>query len=473
MKVRARSWVFVPVLAASGLWAGSPAIAADGAAVATVAQIVDAQGRPRFVEVHARTAAEERRRADSLPGSVGHAVDVPVRVADTPDDPGRPQQWALDALRADDLPAVSLTGRLVAVVDTGVDADHPDFAAGQVRCDLGTDLTGDGKDPAGTGCVDPEGHGTHVAGIVAAATDNGVGVASIAAGAQILPVRALDSAGAGTATNIASGIVYAVDHGATVVNVSASGDYSAVYDQAVAYAEGKGVPVVVAAGNNARTGDLPQWPAASPNAIGVGATDRDGTIASYSNTSGTVDIAAPGTDIYGLDAKTGGYVYKSGTSMATPEVTAAVTLYQAQHPTLTPAQIRQALAGTADVPGSSTTFDTSAFGAGVLDVYALISDEVPTVTLSTLKVSKRARITVRVAAFKPGTRFTVYETYRYAKKSIYISKTVALGMTRVSQKGTASRSIMPVQTAKSGKITIKGTGADGRALSISYPVTVG
>jgi subtilisin family serine protease len=443
------------------LTAGSPVLAApgDGAGVTTVARVVDATGRPSFVEVRAGTVAEERRRAAALPGSTGYATDVPVRIASTPDDPGRPLQWALDRLRGDDLPAVVLTDQLVAVVDTGVDAAHEDFAPGQVRCDLGTDLVEDALDPDRDGCTDPEGHGTHVAGIAGAVSNNGKGVASIASGVPILPVRALDADGAGTSTAIADGIVYAVDHGATVINVSAAGDYSAVYDTAVAYATNHDVPVVVAAGNNGATGNRALWPASSPGAIAVGAIQQDGTVAPYSNTSGAARITAPGSGIYGLDAKSGGYVYKSGTSMASPLVAASVARYRAAHAGVTAVQVTQALTATAD--------------AGVVDPYALVSGDVPTVTLSSLKVGKRARITVRATALRPGTTVTVTETYRYAKKSVFISKTVALGSARVSRAGAATRMVTPVQSAKSGTLSVRGTGADGQKIVVTNTINVG
>ncbi|GAA2481082.1 S8 family serine peptidase [Winogradskya humida] len=437
----------------------------------TLAQLVDATGRPTFVEVKARTAAEERRRADALPGSAGHATEAAVRTAATPDDPSRPVQWALDVLRSDDLPAVDLTGQLIAVVDTGVDAAHEDFAPGQVRCDLGTDLVGDTLDPAGNGCTDPEGHGTHVAGIAAAVTNNAKGVASLASGTQILPVRVLDKDGAGTSTAIATGIVYAVDHGATVINISAAGDYSEVYDPAVAYATQHNVPVVVAAGNNGTTGNQALWPASSPGAIAVTAIDQNGTVAPYSNTSGVADIAAPGTGIYGLDAKTGRYIYKSGTSMASPEVAASVALYRATHPTSTSVQVRQALTATAQDAGEPGP--DAQYGAGIVNPYALVSNNVPTVTISSLKVTKRTRITVHVAAFKPGTNVTVTETYRYPRKNIFISKTVALGTARVSRAGTATRLISPVQSAKTGTLTIRGTAADGTKITITNTIKVG
>jgi len=278
----------------------------------------------------------------------------------------------------------------------------------------------------------------------------------------------MDAQGAGTSTAVAEGIVYAVDHGATVINISVSGEYSGAYDSAVAYASAHDVPVVVAAGNNGATGNQALWPASSPGAIAVAALDRDGTVAAYSNTSGVADIAAPGSDIYGLDAKTGRYVSKSGTSMASPAVAASVALYRASHPGSTAVQVRQALAATADPAG-----DAAAYGAGVVDPYALVSDEVPTVTLSSLKVTRRQRITVRVVAFRAGSRVTVTETYRYPRKNVFISKTVALGSARVSRAGLATRLVTPVQSARSGTLTVRGTGADGRPMVISNAIKVG
>ncbi|MDP9432024.1 MAG: S8 family serine peptidase [Actinomycetota bacterium] len=385
--------------------AGSPA--ADGNDVRVVARLVDRDGRPRFREVHAPTVAAERRAAAALPGSVGVAVDVPVSIATLPGsaapgdaavpagsttapagaavpvntaavaaaaspDPYRSRQWGNDTLKIDELPAVDTGSQIVAVLDTGVLASHEDFGAGQVLCHLGADFTGEGRTPA-NGCIDPHGHGTHVAGIVGAVKGNGKGVEGAAAGVKILPVRVLGATGGGTALAAANGIIWAVDHGATVVSMSLGGGYSSVYDDAIRYANSKNVTVVAAVGNNRTDGNAVLWPAASPGAIGVAAIDRNGVSTSWSNSNVTSDISAPGDFIYSLYSRSGypPYVYMSGTSMATPYASAVVALHRAAHPAATDAQVQQALYGTAndlEIPGRDDNT-----GWGMVDPYQLLA----------------------------------------------------------------------------------------------------
>ena len=287
MRAGTRRWLtaaMVGGLAAVG--AASPAHAAGGETADTYATIVDAAGRPTYVEVTAPTVTEEVRRAQSLPGSVGASIAQPVTVAEVATagtDPQRFRQWDNDVLHIDDLsPRPSVAGQLVAVIDTGVSATEEDWDAGQVRCDLGSDFVGDGytTTSGGTGCVDPHGHGTHVAGTIGAVAGNGIGFAGIAGGVQIMPVRALDANGSGADITIAQAIVRAVDRGATVINMSLAGPQSSAYDAAVAYATDRGVPVVVANGNNRQTGNAPQWPASTPGVIAVAATESTGASAS-------------------------------------------------------------------------------------------------------------------------------------------------------------------------------------------------
>lgn len=221
-------------------------------------------------------------------------------------------QWGIGAVQAGT--AWSLTrgaGVTVAVIDTGVDAGHEDLA-GQVLA--GVDLTG-WTARAGGG-IDPNGHGTHVAGIIAAA-DNGVGGVGVAPEAKVLPVRVLDEDGAGYASDVAEGIIYAVDHGALVINLSLGGPVaSAAQEAAIEYAAQKGVAVLAAAGNSG-TGAPPEYPAAYASVIAVAATTPENSVATFSTRGSYVDLAAPGTMI--LSTLPGNeYAFESGTSMATP-----------------------------------------------------------------------------------------------------------------------------------------------------------
>src|SRR6185503_18095428 len=138
-------------------------------------------------------------------------------------DPLRTQQWALDETSFEAAwPAERGSGVTVAVVDTGVLASHQDLVGAVVP---GTDLASDAHsvDPDGTGRVDPGGHGTHVAGIIGARTNNGLGIAGAAPAVKIMPVRVLDAHGSGVASDVAEGIIWAADHGARVINLSLGG----------------------------------------------------------------------------------------------------------------------------------------------------------------------------------------------------------------------------------------------------------
>ncbi|SDZ17837.1 Subtilase family protein [Micromonospora pattaloongensis] len=182
------------------------------------------------------------------------------------DDPLYGKQWGLQQLHAEQAWRTSTgAGVIIAVVDTGVDLGHPDFAGklvpGATFVDCGSASCGNGDWRGPDGVADPEDtHGSHVAGIAAAATGNGVGIAGVAPDARIMPIKVLEQ-GAGSFADIAAGIRYAADHGAQVVNLSLgglpgtqaltlTGLVSDVTD-AIAYASGKGVAVIAAAGNEA------------------------------------------------------------------------------------------------------------------------------------------------------------------------------------------------------------------------------
>jgi len=226
------------------------------------------------------------------------------------------------------------TGVTIAVIDTGVNATHEDLA-GQVL--QGADFVTGTEDDAYAGDsnfanVDFHGHGTHVAGIAAAA-DNTVGGLGGAPGASILPVRILDSGGSGSTDNLVSGILWAADNGADVINMSLGGGGCASTEQAaVEYAEGQGVVVVAAAGNS--NSSTPIYPAGFGGSVmAVGATTKSNGKASFSNWGAPyVDIGAPGVSILSTDKDrpgepvNGAYKLLSGTSMSTPFVAAAVAL---------------------------------------------------------------------------------------------------------------------------------------------------
>lgn len=275
----------------------------------------------------------------------------------------RTNQWALDRLEAERVWAdySSGAGTVVAVVDTGVDGGHPDLAGRFTSA--GFDYVAG----SGDGRVDPHGHGTHVAGVVAAVRGNAIGVVGLAPLAQVMPLRVLDGTGAGWSSNIAKAIIYAADNGADVVNLSLGGPTEDSSTKvAVNYALSKSVIVVAAAGNNRATGNAANYPAAYPGVLAVASIERGDTSSTFSTTGPYVDIAAPGGRI--LSTVPGGYAYMSGTSMATPHVSAVGALVtNLTGGTVTTAQFESALTRTAWDLGV-TGWDPE-FGHGLVNVH--------------------------------------------------------------------------------------------------------
>jgi serine protease len=291
------------------------------------------------------------------------------QAAFVPNDPLYSQQWNLRAIRMPEAWEISQgEGVTVAVVDTGV-TRVPDLA--QTAFVKGYDFVDDDEDP-----TDLNGHGTHVAGTLAQSTNNALGVAGVAFKAKIMPVRVLDANGFGSLSDVVEGIRYAVDHGATVINLSLGSRASArLMEEAVAYAHSKGVTVVAAAGNE--NSSQVSYPARYPHVIAVSATGPDGTKAPYSNYGVGVDIAAPGGaktpehPEYGILQQTINrrnpdepvFAYFQGTSMAAPHVAGVAALIQAQgikDPDKVEAILKMSAA---PVPGDKQNF----YGAGLLD----------------------------------------------------------------------------------------------------------
>jgi serine protease len=260
----------------------------------------------------------------ALPASAGAAGD-----------PLRPQQWGLDAIGADAAHATSTgSGAVVAVVDSGVAAGHPDLAG---RLVAGYDFVQNDAAPQ-----DGHGHGTHVAGIVGAATGNGVGVASVAPGAGIMPVRVLDDAGSGSSARVALGIDWAREHGAHVINLSLGAEIPLVgaaegdeVDAAIRRALAAGVVVVAAAGNNSMP--ICEQPAAAAGLLCVGAVDRRLQRSYFSSFGQGLGVVAPGGSglpMQGEDVLStvppAGYDEMAGTSQAAPHVAGVAALLVAR-----------------------------------------------------------------------------------------------------------------------------------------------
>jgi subtilisin family serine protease len=247
-------------------------------------------------------------------------------------------------------------GVIVAVVDTGV-APAPDLAD---RLLAGWNVIT--RDAAAS---DDNGHGTHVAGTIAEGEGNGLAEAGVAPEASILPVKVLSADGTGSDADVAAGIVWAVDHAARIVNLSLGGDAdSAVLADAVAYARGKGVLIVAAAGND---GGAVGVPARLAGVLAVGAVDAALVRAPFSAGGRSLDLVAPGVGILQqtLDGA-GGYTDRSlsGTSMAAPHVAGVAALVLAAGAATTPTGVARVLARTAldlGVPGKD-----AAYGAGLV-----------------------------------------------------------------------------------------------------------
>jgi subtilisin family serine protease len=339
---------------------------------ARVVSVRSVDGRPvvRVVPVTGRSAALEAvADLQQHPDPVSVALDTRDRPAGSDpsvaaaaplsNDPAVVHQWWLTRMRAPALwSAAPSGGATVAVVDSGVEATHEDLAGAVLP---GTDLV----DTSGDGSLDEHGHGTHVAGIVGALTGNAIGVASLAPGTKILPVRVLDADGAGWDSDVAAGIVYAVDHGAEVVNLSLGGPASGPSADAVRYAVEHDVLVVAAAGNGRTTGNPVSYPAAYPDVLAVAASDTEDRTAAFSSTGPYVDITAPGDMIASTYPEPTGYVFLSGTSMASPVVAAAAAVVRAARPDLTAAEVAALLQSTATDLAAPGRDDES--GTGLVD----------------------------------------------------------------------------------------------------------
>jgi type VII secretion-associated serine protease mycosin len=244
-------------------------------------------------------------------------------------------------------------GVTVAVVDTGVDAQTPQLA-GKVQ--RGVDVTAPRRGPADSDCY---GHGTFLAGIIAATSVPGTGVAGVAPDVSILPIRcattaAANAPGALTPESMALGIRQAVDSGAQVVNLSASTTVpDATLAGAVQYAASHDVLIVASAANSAQQGDPVTYPAAFPGVIAVGAVDSTGKRADFSQTGPFLSLVAPGVDVTSVGPGGIGHWQGSGTSYAAPFVAGTAALVRAYRPALTAAQVKHRLEATANHPAAA------------------------------------------------------------------------------------------------------------------------
>lgn len=313
------------------------------------------------------------RALSAVPGVAYAEPDGHLQVTWIPNDPLYTRQWHLAAIHAPAAWDMTTGSRsiIVAMIDTGVAANHPDLAGQLVAGYNFVDNT--------TNPTDDNGHGTYTAGLVAAAINNDLGGSGVAPSVRIMPVKILDANGGGDIGNFALGIHWAVDHGARVINVSAGIEYASTsMHDAVVYAHNHGVVVVASAGNT--PDGNPRYPGGFDEAIAVAATDRDDKIASFSSYGSYVDIAAPGVEILstGVTAGQAGYQWASGTSSAAPLVAGAAALLLSARPGLSPDEVQSILEDTATDLGP-TGWDIH-YGAGLLQMRRALERVLPTPT---------------------------------------------------------------------------------------------
>ena len=290
------------------------------------------------------------RSASRVPNDASYSSQEPVLTL-----VGAPTAWDV---------ANTGAATVVAVLDTGVDRDHPDLAPNLVA---GRDIVNVDADPS-----DDNGHGTAVAGVVGAATGNGAGVAGVAWNAKIMPVKVLGADGRGFDADIASGITWATDNGADIINLSLGGfGSSTALDQAVEYALDHDVVVVAAAGNQAA--GLPSFPAAIPGVLAVTATDAQGRFAWFSNHGPWITLAAPGVNVVTTALAPGQSLAieaETGTSFASPIVAGVAALLRERHPAWGWNRVAYELVRTARDSGPAGVDD--AYGFGIVDAAAAL-----------------------------------------------------------------------------------------------------
>ncbi len=296
-------------------------------------------------------------------------------------------QWWVEDIAADKVVAESLMAGgaevVIAIVDSGIRLDHEDLAG---RLVPGKDFINSG----GKG-DDDFGHGTIVAGIAAAQTNNGIGIAGTAVAdinvVKLMPIKVMGADGQGNDFIIAQGIIWAVNHGARVINLSLGGeDFGMTLRDAVLYAYQQGCVVVAAAGNKALEGNPVSYPAAYDHVISVAACNYSGYRSSYSGYNKYVDVAAPGGDegptsemIFStFNSSISSYVYAMGTSMACPMVAGTAAMLLAQAPERTPDEVENLILTTAEKTGSLLN-DTDGWnqylGWGRVNLYQALTQE--------------------------------------------------------------------------------------------------
>ena len=359
---------------------GTSDAAIRSAVTAAGGRIEESSGDTGYIKVSTgdRPAAEVQATLDRSPVVSEVGPNTIRYAAAVPNDPNFSSQNSY--LQAMNLPAAwdTTTGNAsmtMAIIDSGVQLNHPDLAG---RLVPGWDFVNRDSDPS-----DDFGHGTMVAGIAAASTNNGRGVAGATWQGRIMPIKVLDSRGAADDENIAAGIRWAVDHGANVINLSLGGpgEGTGILQQSVNYATSRNVVVVAAAGNDGdksvAEATAPHYPAACAGVIAVGATDAAGNHASFSSYGSWIDVVAPGavTEIpaRGITTTMRGSTYGagSGTSFSAPLVAGVAFLMRSADPNADQATISNRLIASARDLGPAG-FD-AVYGTGMVDATAALA----------------------------------------------------------------------------------------------------
>ncbi|MCY1142555.1 type VII secretion-associated serine protease mycosin [Actinoplanes sp. Pm04-4] len=332
----------------------------------------------------------------ALPAAPASAVTL-AEPSPLKGDSVRADEWHLDTLDiAEAWTYSSGSGVTVAVIDSGVDSDHPDLQ-GQVL--TGLDLV----DDKGDGDTDLVGHGTTVSGIIAGRNDDTSGVVGIAPKAKILPVRVLDEDNRyGDALIVAQGVRWAVDHGAKVINLSLGGNgSSAALAAALDYAFAKDVVVVACTGNTSASSSSGVWyPAREPGVIAVAGMERDGTtLWSGSITGKETVVTAPATQLVGANAG-GDYWKVQGTSFAAPMVSATAALIRSRWPDMPAGEVINRIIRTAKDKGAAGR--DPLFGFGLVDPVAALTASIPPVFENPLDTSPSPGIARFGSAPAPG-----------------------------------------------------------------------
>ncbi|MCB9845896.1 MAG: S8 family serine peptidase [Phycisphaeraceae bacterium] len=311
-----------------------------------------------------------------------------TETCETPNDPLFNQQYGPQIVNAPDAWDIEPGSPdvVLAIADTGLNFAHEEFQGGRIWENPG-EIPGNGIDDDANGYIDDingrdcinddntmtdtqNGHGTHVAGISAAGTDNGVGIAGMARGVKLMILKVFQSNGGGTWEAITEAIYYATDNGANVLNYSGGGGGGdGALSDACTYAFNNGMPVVAAAGNNGSGSNF--YPAAYSGVIAVAATDSNDDRAGFSNFGNWVDVAAPGVDVLASYVpSSNSYDSLSGTSMSSPHVAGLVALILSINPDLTPQEVTDLLHDNA-VDLGSPGFDQQ-YGYGRIDALATL-----------------------------------------------------------------------------------------------------